>query len=414
MQPVRGVQYGPAVSISDFRDFVALMADRIYPLHIGIVAGESSGDALGAGLIRAIREREPHALFEGIGGPRMIDAGCFSLYPMERLSVMGFTEVARHLPALLGVRRDLHEHFLATPPDIFIGIDAPDFNLGLERRLKRAGIRTLHYVSPSVWAWRRYRVRSIARSCDCLLTLFPFEEEFYRQQPVQVRCVGHPLADQLDDDINPAVARHHLGFPLEAPLVAILPGSRRDEVRRLAGPFLQTALWCRKLVPDMRFVVPLANKESREELEKELRHHRESLPITLINGRSLEAMAAADVVLLACGTAALESLLLKRPMVVAYRMSPLSYRIARLLSDTRSYSLPNLLAGRPVVREIIQHGLTAGKLGEEVLRLINNRRLTRELRETFSDIHAGLRRDANRSAAAAVLDMVGRNDARSA
>ena len=389
------------------------MADRIYPLHIGIVAGESSGDALGAGLIRAIREREPNAIFEGIGGPRMIDAGCFSLYPMERLSVMGFTEVIRRLPALLGVRRDLRERFLATPPDIFIGIDAPDFNLGLERSLKRAGIRTLHYVSPSVWAWRRYRVRSIARSCDCLLTLFPFEEDFYRQQPVQVRCVGHPLADQLSDEINPAVARHHLGFPLEAPIVAMLPGSRRDEVRRLAGPFLRTALWCRKLMPDMRFVVPLANRESREEFEKELRHHRESLPITLINGRSLEAMAAADVVLLACGTAALECMLLKRPMVVAYRMSPLSYRIARLLSDTRSYSLPNLLAGRPVVREIIQHGLTAEKLGEEILRLINNRRLTRELVETFSGIHAGLRRDANRSAADAVLDVVGRNDARS-
>ncbi|MGB7934023.1 MAG: lipid-A-disaccharide synthase [Gammaproteobacteria bacterium] len=389
------------------------MADRIYPLHIGIVAGESSGDALGAGLIRAIREREPQALFEGIGGPRMIDAGCFSLYPMERLSIMGLTEVIRRLPALLGVRRDLREHFLATPPDIFIGIDAPDFNLGLERSLKRAGIRTLHYVSPSVWAWRRYRVRRIARSCDCLLTLFPFEEDFYRQQPVQVRCVGHPLADQLGDEVNPAVARHHLGFPLEAPIVAMLPGSRRDEVRRLAGPFLRTALWCRKLMPDMRFAVPLANRESREEFEKELRHHQESLPITLINGRSLEVMAAADVVLLACGTAALECMLLKRPMVVAYRMSPLSYRIARLLSETRSYSLPNLLAGRPLVREIIQHGLTAEKLGEEILRLFNNRRLTRELGETFSVIHAGLRRDANRSAADAVLDIVGRNDGRS-
>src|SRR5512134_811441 len=171
------------------------MSDKIHPLHIGIVAGEASGDALGAGLIQAIREREPHAIFEGIGGPRMIDAGCFSLYPMERLSVMGITEVARHLPALLGLRRDLQAHFVRTPPDIFIGIDAPDFNLGLERGLKRAGIRTLHYVSPAVWAWRRYRVRTVARSCDCLLTLFPFEEDHYRHQPLQVRCVGHPLAD---------------------------------------------------------------------------------------------------------------------------------------------------------------------------------------------------------------------------
>jgi lipid-A-disaccharide synthase len=401
-------------SITVFRNLVAGMSDKIRTLHIGIVAGESSGDALGAGLIRAIREREPHAIFEGIGGPRMIDAGCFSLYPMERISVMGLSEVVRHLPALLGMRHDLRAHFLESPPDIFIGIDAPDFNLGLERSLKQAGIRTLHYVSPSVWAWRRYRVRRIARSCDCLLTLFPFEEDFYRQQSVQIRCVGHPLADQLVDEINLATARHHLGFPLEMPLVALLPGSRRDEVRRLAGPFIRTALWCRELMPDMRFVVPLANRGCRAEFEKVLRQHRESLPITLINGRSLEAMAAADVVLLACGTAALECMLLKRPMVVAYRLSPLSYRIARLLTGTRSYSLPNLLAGRPVVREIIQHGLTAEKLGGEIMRLINNRRLTRELAEIFSGIHTGLRRDANRSAADAVLDMVGRHDARSA
>jgi lipid-A-disaccharide synthase len=390
------------------------MPDKIHALHIGIVAGEPSGDALGAGLIQAIQEREPHALFEGIGGPRMLEAGCFSLFPMERLSVMGLTEVVRHLPVLLGMRRDLGAHFLRTPPDIFIGIDAPDFNLGLERRLRHAGIRTLHYVSPSVWAWRRYRVRRIARSSDCLLTLFPFEEEFYRHQPVQVRCVGHPLADQLADEINPAAARHHLGFPQDAPLVVLLPGSRREEVRRLAGPFVRTAHWCWKLMPDMRFAVALANRECRTEFVKELRRHRESLPITLLNGRSLEAMAAADVVLLACGTAALECLLLKRPMVVAYRMSPLTYRIARLLSGTRSYSLPNLLAGRPVVREIIQHGLTAEKLGGEIMRLINNRRLTGELEEVFSGIHTDLRRDANRSAADAVLEMVGRTGARSA
>jgi lipid-A-disaccharide synthase len=412
MQSASRAQHGVAASIVDPGKFVADMTDKVHPLHIGIIAGEASGDALGAGLIRAIQEREPHALFEGIGGPRMTDAGCFSLYPMKRLSVMGLTEVIRHLPALLSMRRDLRAHFLATPPDIFIGIDAPDFNLGLERSLKRAGIRTLHYVSPSVWAWRRYRVRTVAQSCDCLLTLFPFEEDLYRQQSVQVRCIGHPLADQLADEIKPAVARHHLGFPLEAPLVALLPGSRRDEVRRLAGPFLRTALWCWKLVPDMRFIAALANRECREEFEKELRHHRESLPLTLVNGRSLEAMAAADAVLLACGTAALECMLLKRPMVVAYRMSPLSYRIARLLSGTRSYSLPNLLAGRPVVREIIQHGFTAEKLGGEILRLINNRRLTQELGEVFSCIHAGLRRDANRSAADAVLEMVGRNDTR--
>jgi len=389
------------------------MSDRHHTLHIGIVAGESSGDALGADLIRAIRERQPSAMFEGIGGPRMIDAGCFSLYPMERLSVMGITEVLGRLPALLALRRDLHTHFRAAPPDIFIGIDAPDFNLGLERSLRRTGIRTLHYVSPSVWAWRRYRVRRVARSCDCLLTLFPFEEAYYRQQPLQVRCVGHPLADRLADAVSPATARHHLGVPQEATLVALLPGSRRDEVRQLAGPFIATARWCWKLTPGMRFVVPLANRECRAEFEKALRTEGGGmLPLILLNGRSLEAMAAADAVLLACGTAALECLLLKRPMVVAYRMAPLSYRIARLMSRTRVYSLPNLLAGKPVVREFIQNGLTAERLGGEIMRLINNRRVTHELEEIFSDIHDDLRRDASRSAAAAVLELVGREDAR--
>ncbi len=359
------------------------MSDKTHPLHVGIVAGEASGDALGAGLINAIREQVPNAVFEGIGGRRMSDAGCYSLYPMERLSVMGITEVVRRLPSLLAMRRDLRAYFLRTPPDIFIGIDAPDFNLALERSLRQAGIRTLHYVSPAVWAWRRYRVRKIAQSCDCLLTLFPFEEQFYREQPLQVRYVGHPLADQLVDEINPAAARHHLGFPLEAPLVAMLPGSRRDEVRRLAGPFIQTALWCWKLRPDMRFVVALANRECRVVFEKELHRLREPLPVTLLNGRSLEAMAAADAVLLACGTAALECMLLKRPMVVAYRMSPLTYRIARLLVKTRQYSLPNLLAGRPLVREIIQQGLTGEKIGAEIMRLINNPRVTRELEAVF-------------------------------
>lgn len=390
------------------------MPDRTYPLHIGIVAGEASGDALGASLIRAIQDRQPNAIFEGIGGPRMIDAGCFSLYPMERLSVMGITEVVRRFPALFALRRSLRAHFLAAPPDIFIGIDAPDFNLSLERDLKRAGIRTLHYVSPSVWAWRRYRVRRVARSCDCLLTLFPFEEEYYRQQPLQVRCVGHPLADQLAEAVSPATARHHLGISQEAPLVALLPGSRRDEVRQLAKPFIATAHWCRELMPELRFVVPLANRQCRTEFEKTLRQHHKTLPVTLLNGRSLEAMAAADAVLLACGTAALECLLLKRPMAVAYRMSPLSYRIARLFSRTRVYSLPNLLAGKPVVREFIQEGLTPERLGGEIMRLINNRRLAHELEEIFSGIHNELRRDASRSAAAAVLEVAGRDDARAA
>jgi lipid-A-disaccharide synthase len=383
------------------------MGNNTHPLHVGIVAGEASGDLLGAGLIEAIREQAPDTMFEGIAGPRMKEAGCFSLYPMERLSVMGFAEVIRHLPGLLSMRRELGAHFLDNPPDIFIGIDAPDFNLALERRLKREGVRTIHYVSPSVWAWRQYRVRKIARSIDCMLTLFPFEERFYREQRLPVRCVGHPLADLLADDVDQLQARQHLGLGSDGRLVALLPGSRADEVKRLAGPFIGAAAWCRKLKPDLEFVVPLANNRCHELFEKELAGIRADIPMTLLEGRSLEAMAAADAVLLASGTAALECMLLKRPMVVAYRLSSLTYRIAKRLVKTEYYSLPNLLAGQPVVRELIQDEVTADNLGRELLSLLDNPGHSAEVSEIFTKIHDDLRRDANHGAAQAVLAMVG-------
>ena len=261
------------------------MNDHQHPLHVGIVAGESSGDNIAAGLIHALRERVPNAVFEGVAGPRMIEAGCFSLYPMERLSVMGLVEVIQHLPGLLAMRRGLVRHFLDTPPDIFIGVDAPDFNLRLERHLKRAGIRTLHYVSPSVWAWRQYRVRKIAASVDCMLTLFPFEERFYHEQNVPARCVGHPMADLIAEDVDAAEARQHLGIRHRGPLVALLPGSRVSEVKRMAVPFLQAADWCYERRIDMRFVVPLANAACRAEFEAALNHAGSRLPVTLLDGQ---------------------------------------------------------------------------------------------------------------------------------
>ncbi|MGD2056546.1 MAG: lipid-A-disaccharide synthase [Gammaproteobacteria bacterium] len=385
------------------------MSDAIHPLHVGIVAGELSGDNLGAGLIHALRLQVPNAVFEGIGGPRMAAAGCFSLYPMEKLSVMGFTEVLNRLPELFFMRRELYRHFTATPPDIFIGIDAPDFNLALERRLKRAGIRTLHYVSPSVWAWRRYRTDRIARSSDCMLTLFPFEERFYRQQQLPVRCVGHPLADRLADDIDPLAARRSLGLAPHGALVALLPGSRSDEVKRLAGPFLRAAAWCQERRPELEFIVPLANDACRRLFEGALRRLEGRLPVHLLSGRSLEAMAAADAVLLASGTAALECLLLKRPMVVAYRLSPLSYRLARLLARTEYFSLPNLLAGKQVVRELIQHEVTPERLGREIMKLLDNPRRCGEMQALFARIHQDLRRGADRRVADTVFEMTGRN-----
>lgn len=376
------------------------------PLRIGIVAGEASGDTIAAELISAIREQVPDAMFEGVAGPRMQAAGCRSLFPMERLSVMGLTEVLAHLPGLLAMRRALRRHFHATPPDLFIGVDAPDFNLALERSLKQAGIKTLHYVSPSVWAWRRYRVRKIAASVDCMLTLFPFEARFYHEQQVPARFVGHPLADLIADKIDRATARDRLGIASAGQLVALLPGSRVSEVRRLAGPFLEAAAWCHTRHEDLEFVVPLASDTCRAVFEQTLAGMQAPPPVTLLAGRGLEAMAAADAVMLASGTAALECMLLKRPMVVAYRLSALTYRLARLLVRTPFFSLPNLLAGKPLVTELIQDEVNAENLGREVLQLLDNPAQVEQLQQTFAGLHAELRRDASRNAARAVLKII--------
>ena len=386
------------------------MAERFHPLHVGIIAGEASGDNLGAGLIKAIQERLPNAVFEGVGGPRMVEAGCFSLYPMERLSVMGLMEVVNHLPELLSMRRDLRRHFLATPPDIFIGVDAPDFNLSLERDLKKAGIRTLHYVSPSVWAWRQYRVRKIAASVDCMLTLFPFEEAFYKSRNVPSKFVGHPMADLIADDVDRVAARSHLGIDHNGPLVALMPGSRVAEMKRLAPPFLQAAAWCHERRIDIQFVAPMANEACRVIFEDLLSSCAGRLPVTVLNGQALEAMAAADVVLLASGTATLECMLLKRPMVVAYRLSALTYRLASLLVKTKYYSLPNLLADDALVKEFIQDKVTAESLGREVMQLIENPARAEKLSSIFGKIHNDLRRDASRTAADVVLRMTGQAD----
>ena len=376
------------------------------PLYVGIVAGEASGDNLAAGLIKALRKQYPDAVFEGVAGPRMQEAGCVSLYPMKELAVMGLVEVLKHLPRLLSIRRGLRRHFLQNPPDVFIGVDAPDFNLGLEKSLKKAGIPTLHYVSPSVWAWRKYRVRKIAASVDCMLTLFPFEERFYTEQQVPARCVGHPLADLIADDVTPAQARRYIKLEHNGPVVALMPGSRVGEIKRMAAYFLNAAAWCYKRRDDLHFVVPLANYECRLAFEEVLSTIETRLPLTLLNGQGLQAMAAANAVMLASGTATLECMLLQRPMVVAYRLSPVTYQIARMLVSTRYFSLPNLLADRPLVKELIQDEVTPESLGREILALIEDPLRAQELAGIFSEIHADLRRDASRVAAETVLDLV--------
>jgi lipid-A-disaccharide synthase len=378
-------------------------------LRIGIVAGEASGDLLGAGLILAIKQQYPNVQFEGIAGPEMIAAGAKSLFPMDRLSVMGIAEVLGRLRELLGIRRQLAEHFMANPPDVFIGVDAPDFTLGLERKLRGAGIKTVHYVSPSVWAWRQRRVKKIARSTDLMLTLFPFEARFYEEHGVPVVFVGHPLADTIPLTIDQKAARQALaetGLQEEGQVLALLPGSRSNELHYLAEPFIQTVCWLRERLPKLQIVVPLANQQRRAQFEAAMAASSHAPDMILVDGRSREVMAAADVVLLASGTAALEAMLLKKPMVAAYKLSPITYWLAKRLVKVENVTLPNLLARESLVPELIQHEATPQRLGEAVMTYFDDPQAAHKIHEKFDSIHRSLRKDASQQAAQAVLELV--------
>lgn len=374
------------------------------PLRVALVAGEASGDILGSGLMQAIKQRHPDAEFIGVGGARMEAEGLKSYFPMERLAVMGLVEVLGRLFELLGRRRQLARDLIAAQPDVFIGIDAPDFNLGLELKLRRAGIKTVHYVSPSVWAWRQKRVLKIREACDLMLTLFPFEAQFYDEHQVPVHFVGHPLADAIPLQADRAAARATLDLPQDEPVVALMPGSRGGEVARLGELFLDAAIRLRALRPGIHFLLPCATPERREQLEQMLAGR--DLPLTLLNGRSHEALAACDAVLIASGTATLEALLYKRPMVVAYRVAPLTYRILKRLVKSPYISLPNLLAQRLLVPELIQDAATPEALAQAVAPLIDGGQVQTE---GFDLIHRALRRDASLSAADAVLKLAGRD-----
>ncbi len=371
------------------------------PLKIALVAGEASGDILGAGLMQAIKARHPDAQFIGVGGPRMQAEGLDSYFPMERLAVMGLVEVLGRLPELLKRRRGLIRTLIDERPDVFVGIDAPDFNLGVELKLRQAGIRTVHYVSPSVWAWRQKRVLKIQRACDLMLTLFPFEARFYEEQQVPVCFVGHPLADAIPLTADRAAARAALGLPEQGGVVALLPGSRGGEVERLGGLFLDAAERLRALRPGLRFVLPCASAERRAQVEAMLAGR--DLQVSLLDGRSHEALGACDAVLIASGTATLEALLFKRPMVVAYRVAPLTYRILRRLVKSPYISLPNLLAGRLLVPELIQDAATPEALAGALAPLIDDGQVQTE---GFDAIHRALRRGASERAAEAVLRLV--------
>ncbi len=377
-------------------------------LRVGIVAGELSGDYLGAGLMRELRALEPDVHFEGIGGERMQAEGMDSLYPLETLSVMGLAEVLRHLPGLLRIRRNLVRRFLADPPDLFIGVDAPDFNLGLERRLKAAAIPTVHYVSPTVWAWRQGRVKTIRRAVDLMLSIFPFEADFLRRHDVPVTFVGHPLADEIPLEPDQPEARRALQLEIRRDelLVAMLPGSRMSEVTALGPVFLETAAWLRQRTSNLRFVVPCATPAIEDELRRQLAAVPDSQDLALVRGRSRECMEAANAVLLASGTASLECMLYKRPMVVAYRVSGVTAWLARRLVRVPHFAMPNLIAGRRLVGEYAQEDAVPERLGPAMLELLDRPELRAELQESFLEIHRLLRRDASREAALAVQRLV--------
>ena len=373
-------------------------------MRIALVAGELSGDLLGAGLIAALKDYYPDAHFVGIGGPAMIGQGLDSWVSLERLAVMGLVEVVQHLPELFRIRRQLRQRLLADPPAVFIGIDAPDFNLGLERQLRAAGIPTVHYVSPSVWAWRPWRMRKIAAAVNLMLTLFPFEAAFYQRQGVPVCYVGHPLADDipLSNDLHAARQALDLALPVGTHVIALLPGSRQGEVRRLAPLFLETARQLHGWRPNLHFLLPAATPQLYQTLENLRLERAADVPLTVMPGRSREVMAAADVVLLASGTATLEAMLLKRPMVVAYRLAPMTAWIARRLVHIRYFSLPNLLAGRELVPEFFQEKATVTNLSSAVLRWLEDAAAGATLASEFTALHLALRRNANPQAAAAI------------
>jgi len=377
------------------------------PLKIGLIAGEASGDILGEGLIKALKKHYPDAIFEGIAGPKMIAQGCRALHPLEALSVMGFVEVLGKLRSILGIRKAITEHFINNPPDIFIGIDAPDFNLTVELKLKEKNIKTIHYVSPSVWAWKQWRIHKIAKATNLVLAFLPFEKAFYDKFNVPCQFVGHTLADQLPLLPEKGRARAELGLAAQDKLLAILPGSRKAEVELLGPIFLQSAAIINQQYPDIKFIVPMVNDARKKQFLTLQKQYAPDLPLTIFDGQASAVLQSADTVLLASGTAALEAMLAKTPMVVAYRVKPLTYVIAKALSNIKYTSLPNLIADREVVKELSQHDCTVEKIVNELKRLLEQDNSA--MIKTFTELHQLIKCDADSQAAQAVVDLLTSN-----
>lgn len=372
-------------------------------LRIGIVAGEVSGDTLGAGLIRELRTQYPDAIFEGIAGPQMVSEGCNALFDMEELAVMGLVEVLGRLRRILSIRKQIVRHFLANPPDVFVGIDAPDFNIDVELKLRKNGIATLHYVSPSVWAWRQNRIHKIKAATDMVLAFLPFEKAFYDRFDAPCRFIGHTLADKMPLVPDTQGARARLGLKADGHYLALLPGSRHAEVTLLSPVYLAACQQLKARYPDLEFVVPLVSAKRRAEFLAIKAEVAPELDIILITGQGREVMSAADVILLASGTATLEAMLAKKPMVVGYKFKPFSYWLANKFVHTAYASLPNLLANRMLVPELVQHDCTVENIVREVSQLMDGdcQALVRE----FTELHQHIRCNADQQAAKAVLEL---------
>jgi lipid-A-disaccharide synthase len=378
------------------------------PLRVGLLAGEASGDTLGADLIVALRLRAPDAKFFGVAGPKMLAVGCESWEPSESLAVMGLFDVLRDLPRLAKLLARIKRMFLTEHPDVFIGIDAPDTNLRVARRLHAAGIPTVQYVSPQVWAWRQGRARNMRESVDLVLCLLPFEKRFYDEHGIRAEFVGHPLADAIPENIDRESARRALGLAAQASVVALLPGSRRGEVARLAADFAATARWLAMQRPDLKFIAPMASAATRQIFSRVLKRDAAGVEVQLIDGQATLALSAANVVLVASGTASLEAALCKRPMVVVYRLGAMTaWLLTRFnLVKSKFFAQPNLLADRRVVGEYFQDQIIPESIGAELLMWLDDTERRSDLEREFARIHAELRRGAGTRAAQAILELL--------
>jgi lipid-A-disaccharide synthase len=378
------------------------------PFTVGIVAGEASGDIIAANLMQALRQQCPHVQFTGIVGPRMRAAGCYALGSIDDLNVMGLWGVIANLPKLLKIRKRIINYFTKHPPDVYIGVDFTEFNLSIEKQLRKQGIKTVQYKSPSVYVWRQGRIKKIAKATDLMLALFPFETPVYEQHQMPVKFVGHPLADTIPLLPNPLGARQQLGLAPDQEMIAILPGSRGGELKQMGAAFLKTAQLCLQARPGLRFMSPMINAARRAQFQALIDEHAPTLPITLIDGQAHTVMAAADAILVASGTATLEAMLLKRPMVAAYRFDSFSYWVGTHFFKIyiKLFTLPNLLAGREIIPEFIQEGMIPEKMAAALLRIFNDPEYTANLIQTFTELHQALRCQASDTAARAVLTMM--------